>query len=129
MDKLFDEWNQVKQRVNAKIHQPPFVSEGDIWWLNIGKNIGSEINGKSLQFSRPAVILKKLSHGFYLVAPTTTKVKSGSWYVSIHHKGIDMFICLHQIRTIDFRRLFSKLGTLEENEKQSVRFGFAKLYV
>lgn len=129
MHKPFDEWNRVKQNLDARPHQPPYVSEGDIWWLNIGKNVGSEMNGKSVQFSRPAVILKKLSHGFYLVAPTTTKVKTGSWYISIHHKGIDMCVCIHQIRTIDFRRLSSKLGALDESEKKNIRAGFVDLYL
>lgn len=128
MDGLFDEWNVLKQKLDGIVHRPPYVSEGDIWWLNIGKNVGSEMNGKSVLFSRPAVILKKLSHGFYLVAPTTTKTKAGTWYVSIRQKGIRMVVCLHQIRTIDFRRLSSKLGTLDDTDKQNVQKGFLGLY-
>lgn len=128
MDELFDEWNALKQKLDKIVHRPPYVSEGDIWWLNIGKNVGSEMNGKSVLFSRPAVILKKFSHGFYLVAPTTTKTKAGTWYVSFRQSGIRMAACLHQIRTIDFRRLSSKLGTLDDTDKQNIQKGFRNLY-
>lgn len=37
-----------------------------------GENVGSEMNGKSDLFSRPALILKKLLASFFLVAPTTS---------------------------------------------------------
>ena len=61
--KQFTEWFGRKERLHNQQHKPPFVSDGDIWWVCFGENIGSEINGKSIYFSRPAVILKKLSHG------------------------------------------------------------------
>ena len=43
--------------------------------------MGSEIGGKSNKFTRPVIIFRKLSHGFYFVIPTSTKEKDGSWYV------------------------------------------------
>ena len=71
--KRFLEWIGLKQRLHDNQHKPPLVSERDMWWASIGENVGSEINGKGTVFTRPVVILKKLSHGFYFVAPTTTK--------------------------------------------------------
>ena len=76
--KRFLEWMCLKEKVHGGNHKAPHVSEGDIWWISIGENVGSEINGKSALFSRPAVIYKKLSHGFYLVIPTTTQLREGS---------------------------------------------------
>ena len=35
----------------------------------------------------PGLILKKLSRGFFLVAPTTSQKKEGSWYVEIRQEG------------------------------------------
>jgi len=87
------------------------------------------MSGKNTLFSRPAVILKKLSHGFYLVVPTTTKEKVGSWYVPVLHKGIAENVCLHQMRTIDYRRLSSKMGSLDDADFQKVKEGFRKLYL
>ena len=40
-----------------------------------------------------------------------------------------MIACLHQIRTIDYRRLYSKLGRLDDNDFDHVRNGFMNLYI
>jgi hypothetical protein len=40
-----------------------------------------------------------------------------------------MFACLHQARAIDYRRLSSKLGTLDDKDLANVRHAFASLYI
>lgn len=127
--KKFLQWIGVKEKLDSNDPKPPFVSEGDIWWVSFGENVGSEINGKSDVFTRPAIILKKLAHGFYCVVPTTSKHKEGSWYVSFQQKNKDTTACLHQVRTIDHRRLFSKLGTLDDSDFQNIKNGFQDLYL
>ena len=127
--KKFLEWIGLKEKLDSGEHQPPLVSERDLWWASFGENIGSEMSGKSEKFSRPALILKKLAHGFYLVAPTTTREKHGTWYVHIRFQEQDEYICLHQIRTIDYRRLHSKLGQIDTNDFEEVRSAFKKLYI
>lgn len=129
MEKDFNQWNVKKQRLDQLTHRPPFVSEGDIWWVSVGENIGSEVSGKSQQFSRPVIIFKKLAHSFYFVIPTTTKEHDGTWYVPFVHGGKTMYACLHQSRSIDHRRLSSKLGELDDKDYAKVREGFAQLYV
>ena len=126
--KRFLEWFGLKEKLDNRGHQPPLVSVRDIWWANLGENIGSEINGKGTKFSRPVLILKKLSHGFYLVAPTSTKQHEGSWYVHTTLQGIDEYVCLHQIRTIDYRRVDKKLGRLEPDDFENVSRQFKNLY-
>ncbi|TSC75262.1 MAG: mRNA interferase, partial [Parcubacteria group bacterium Gr01-1014_33] len=110
------------------VHSAPLVSEREIWWVSIGENVGSEIDGKSKLFSRPVIIFKKLAHGFYLVIPTTTQPRKGSWYVAFRQQGKDMIACLHQVRTIDYRRLSSKLGRIDGNDFTRIQEGFWKLY-
>lgn len=126
--KRFLEWIGLKEELHTKTHKPPFVSEGDIWWCSMGENVGSEINGKSDKFSRPAIVLKKLAHGFYFVVPTTTQHRTGSWYVPFRHHRKDMVACLQQARSIDHRRLWSKLGSLDDADLEKVKGGFHDLY-
>lgn len=126
--KDFFTWIKLKEKLDGLSHKAPHVSEGDIWWASVGENIGSEIGGKNHQFSRPVIIFKKLAHGFYFVIPTTTKEKTGSWYVLFKHKGINMEACLHQARAIDHRRLSSKLGTLDTSDFLNIKNGFNSLY-
>jgi len=127
--KRFLQWIGLKEKLHNSDSKPPFVSEGDIWWFSFGENVGSEVNGKSDVFTRPGIILKKLAHGFYFVIPTTSKEKSGSWYVSFQQGGKNTTACLHQARAIDYRRTFSKLGTLDDSDFAKVKDGFEKLYL
>ena len=126
--KRFLEWIGLKKKLHHNNHKPPYVSEGDMWWCSLGDNVGSEINGKSKQFSRPVIILKKLSRSFYFVIPTTTQMRTGSWYVSFQHNKKDMVACLQQARSIDYRRLWSKLGSLDDTDFGRVKSGFHSLY-
>jgi mRNA-degrading endonuclease toxin of MazEF toxin-antitoxin module len=90
----------LKEKLHENDSKSPFVREKDLWWVSFGENVGSEINGKSDLYSRPAIILKKLAHGFFLVAPTTTKEHEGTWYTPIVYNDKKTYVCLHQIRTI-----------------------------
>lgn len=128
MIKRFLEWIKLKERLHESVAAPPNVKERDLWWMSFGENVGSEINGKSELFSRPALIIKKLARGFYLIAPTTSMPHQGSWYVKIKHAGKDTFVCLHQIRTVDYRRLSSQLGRIDEHDFETVKKAFHKLY-
>ena len=125
----FLEWIGLKEQLHSIGRKAPHVSQGDIWWASIGENLGSEINGKSRLFSRPVVIFKKLAHGFYFVIPTTSQTRQGSWYVPFRQKEREMVACLHQARAIDYRRLSSKLGTLDDKDFARVKSGFNALYL
>ena len=126
--KKFKVWIDLKEQLHEIKASAPLVSEGDIWWMSMGENIGSEVNGKSGLFSRPGIILKKLSHHFYFIIPKTTQEKHGSWYKSFRHKATDMSACLHQARAIDYRRLSSKIGALDDKDFMEIKTGFHSLY-
>jgi mRNA interferase MazF len=126
--KRFLEWIGLKEILHRSNHRPPLVSERDMWWASIGENVGSEVNGKSSRFSRPVLILKKLAHGFYFVAPTTTQPRAGSWYVRVRLGDQDEYVCLNQIRTMDYRRLYSKLGQVDTDHFNKVKDAFLRLY-
>ncbi len=128
MIKRFFEWILVKNQLDDKAISAPYVNEGDVWWSSIGENVGFEINGKSKLFTRPVVIVKKFTYGFYLVAPTTSQERKGTWYVNFPLSSLVKTVCLHQIRTIDYRRLFSKLGRLDEVDFRELKRSFLRLY-
>ena len=90
----FFEWIGLKEKLHRSDHKPPFVSERDLWWASLGQNVGSEVNGKSGRFSRPVLVMRKFAHGFYLVAPTTTKQREGTWYVHVRLGNQDEYVCL-----------------------------------
>lgn len=79
----------------------------------MGKNVGYEISGKSKKFSKPVLIVTKLSYCFVLVVPLTTQQKEGTWYVNYEHKGIKAPACVSQVRAIDTKRLIMKIGNID----------------
>ena len=126
--KKFSEWITLKEKLHSVNKGAPLVEERDLWWVSFGENVGSEINGKNHLFSRPGIIIKKLSHGFYLVAPTTSQKKEGTWFVPIRQEGKEMFVCIHQIRTIDYRRLSTRFGVVDESDFRRIKESFWRLY-
>lgn len=58
--KEFNLWNRVKTELQLYGRKPK-ISNGQIWWAGVGKNIGTEINGKNSRFSRPMLVYRKLS--------------------------------------------------------------------
>jgi hypothetical protein len=72
-------------------------------------------------------VIKKLSYGFYFVVPTTSKERNGSWYVHFKQRGKSMNACIHQMRSMDYRRFYSKLGKLDDTDFSRVKQGFLNL--
>ncbi len=127
--KNFLEWFKLKPNLDKKNHKPPFVSEGQIWWCHLGENVGTEISGKGEKFTRPVIILQKLSNMTYLVLPTSTKIKKGNWYIPIVYKKKEMVVCLHQAKTIDYRRIDDKIGFISGKDFKSIKKGFNNLFI
>ena len=127
--KQFNDWILLKEALHFGEQSLPHVSERQIWWASIGENIGFEINGKSHLFSRPVIIFKKLSSGLYLVIPLTSQARTGSWYVPFQLKNKLQVACLHQVRVVDYRRLSSRVGWLDDLDYRKVKDGFQNLYV
>ncbi|MDB5245375.1 MAG: hypothetical protein JWN90_480 [Parcubacteria group bacterium] len=127
--KRFLEWIRIKSALDKKTHQAPDVSEGDVWWASLGENVGHEIQGKDQNFTRPVIIYKRLSRNFYFVIPVTTKPHRGTWFVSYRFHSMAVTACLHQARSIDYRRLFSQLGHIDKASFARVQEAFRKLYL
>ena len=127
--KRFFEWIRLKQKLDRNDYAPPLVEESDVWWASLGENVGYEIQGKDHNFTRPVIIYKKLSYKFFLVIPLTTQPHRGTWYASYSFKGRQVTACLHQIRAIDYRRLYSRLGQMDKASFARVREAFRKLYL
>ena len=121
MVKQFLEWIGIKQKLDAREHQPPLITEGDLWWCAVGENVGIEVSGKSKDFTRPVIILKKFGRLGFMGIPTTTRSHTGSWYVAFTHKGIAETAVLSQVRVFSYKRLHSKMGTLDGEDFKKVK--------
>lgn len=125
--KLF-KWIQQKITIQNLSILPTF-NEGEVWWVAIGENVGIEINGKNERFSRPVLIIKKLSREGFLGIPLTSQKHGGSWYVSLVFKGKKSIVALSQIRTLSAHRLYNRIGTIPKNELIRIDEYLIKFYL
>ena len=118
--KDFDAWGAVKKRVH---HEDRMVNirSGEIRWVSFGVNIGSEIDGKGISFTRPALILHVIGSHLALVAPMSTKVKEVAGYVPFLWKGTQTALCIHQIRIVSSKRVLSRKGRVSKNKLEIIK--------
>ena len=111
----FDEWNNLKKRLNKKQKIIKF-SSGNIYFMSVGKNIGYESYGKEKLFLRPVLVYKKLSKTTFLGIPLTSKHREGSYYFSFHYKKDKTSTAMfNQIRVFDIRRSEYLSGHINKN--------------
>jgi mRNA interferase MazF len=124
--KDFVAWIQQKIKINDQGSTKPF-KEGEIWWSNVGVNIGCEIDGKGVLFTRPILIVKKFSRNHYWGLPLTSKSQSNNdFYHEITLKGQSSWVCLSQLKTMDVRRLQRKMTKLADKETVLIKKKLAK---
>ena len=112
MSKDFQTWHREKSRLHAE-HPRVFFHLREVWWCSLGANIGFEQDGKGEQFSRPVLILKKFNNEIGWVLPLTTREKLGMYYAPVFlGDGKKRMAILSQLRLIDAKRLYRKVGTL-----------------
>ena len=84
MENPFDRWNTIKKSTDAVDETARlYFREGEIWWVRLGKNIGYETDGKSREFTRPVIILKKYNQYSFLALPLTTAPKPNPYRLPI----------------------------------------------
>ncbi len=125
MEKDFGNWIELKSQLHFT-KAPVFFKEREIWWCSVGCNVGEEVEGKSRLFSRPVLIIKKLTRYSFLGLPTTTANKQGSWYVPISYGSVNVLVMLNQVRVFSSKRLSTKLSTLDTADFKRVKEEFLK---
>lgn len=125
--KDFQGWIQLKEHLHFNAKHPT-IHEGEVWWCSFGENVGVEINGKSGRFTRPVVIMKKLSGLGFMGIPLTSQEKTGSWYAQFHFLGKKEFAAVCQARVMSVSRLYSKIGQLPASDLKIIKDAFLNLY-
>ncbi len=123
--KNFDQWNEVKKKIDGEARAP--VKTGEIYWCRLGLNVGVEQDGKGDESQRPILVIKKYSHQIVLGIPLTTKFHRGDWYFDLKFKGEKMQVILNQSRPIDTKRLLSSMGQISERELSKIIDAYCKL--
>jgi mRNA-degrading endonuclease toxin of MazEF toxin-antitoxin module len=122
-----DWWSQIKQRISLRDADVLF-KQGEIWWWSLGLNLGKEIYGKSMKFTRPVLVFRKFTHDSFMGLPLTTQEKVGTWYVETSLQGVKRWAMLNQARSLDSKRLTKRIGELDDKQFAEVKRRFIEFY-
>jgi len=112
ISEIFNEWNDLKISIH-KSESFSYPQVRDIWWVNLGQNIGVEINGKNHRFERPVVVIKVFNNLGMLVAPTTSTLKEGKFFIPFMNSENKLkTVNMSQIRSISSKRFIRKIGEM-----------------
>lgn len=123
----FDEWNIQKIDIHENKSRLHF-RQGEIWFISIGQNIGYEVYGKGEKFLRPVLVFRKINKNTFLAIPLTSKIKEDRFHCQVNFKDKINSAILTQIKTIDTKRLFYKIGNLNKEEFDNVENAFVDFY-
>ncbi len=126
--KNFDNWNLLKKKID-KEHKTPVCRPGDIRWVLLGVNIGSEIDGKGDSFNRPCIVVDIFSDKLILVFPMSTKLKKLAGYIPIElFDGKRVSVCIHQARVISPKRILKRITTISDNKLKILKENYKEFY-
>ena len=119
-EKDFAGWNRLKIKIDNSNRIPTF-KEREVWWANIGFNIGYEVDGKNEFCSRPILILKKFNRRIFWGIPLTTQIKDIPFYHHFEFKGKKQCAILPQMRLFDGKRLSDKMGKITPSDFEKIK--------
>lgn len=118
--KEFDKWNIVKQHIEKEVRSVT-LRKGDIRWCSLGVNIGAEIDGKGVGFTRPVLILRVIGSHLALVVPLSTKIKDIPGYIKLDFQGRTISVCSNHIKMISQKRIFERQGKISDKKFMELR--------
>ena len=126
--KSFDKWNELKKRINGD-KDVSFCRAGEIRWVSVGVNIGSEMDGKGESFNRPCLIADMFSDKLALIFPMTTNTKKSAGYIPfILSDGKNVSICIHQAKTISPKRILKRIQVISDSKLKEIKSHYKKFY-
>jgi len=113
LSKRFLEWIKIKEFLHQRIQSPSF-EEREIWWANIGENIGHEENGKGVNFIRPFIVIKKFNKELLFGIPCSSVNKESKFYYKIimEKSNFETSALLSQSRVFSLKRLVRKIDKI-----------------
>lgn len=119
--KHYDEWSTVKQGLDTSSANI-YIRAGEIRWVSVGVNVGSEIDGKGPSFTRPCLILHAIGSSLALVVPFTSQQKANSqFYHRLTLEKFDSYICLSQMRIVSQKRIFKRIAKLPADHFRTLK--------
>jgi len=123
----YDEWSKVKRKIDSKEKLITY-KERDIFWANIGENIGFEQNGKGSDFMRPILVFRKFTNKMFLGIPLSTQLRDGSFFFQFQFlEDKKSTALLVQTKMFDVKRLDRRIGMINKDDFKNMEIKMKKL--
>lgn len=130
MEEQYNNWNKIKKEIASDNITVGFKNR-DIFYMNMGKNIGFEQDGKGENFVRPVVIVKGFNKYMFFGIPLSTKIKEGKFYYNFKFNKKDEIVeniaLLSQMRLFSTKRLLNKIGMMHIDDFDNMKNKFKNL--
>ncbi len=127
MGKDFWTWHNKKEKVDGK-ETRVFFHERKLWFCHLGTNVGFEQDGKGENFGRPVIIFRKFNKEVFWGIPLTTREKGGKFYFPIIMENKEpRKAILSQLRLLDAKRLYQKIGMIDSATHKCLEEAIIKL--
>lgn len=118
---IFVSWTKLKFKIHLS-EREVYPKTREIWWASLGQNIGVEVNGKNDNFERPVVVIKVFNNFGMLVAPISSTIKEGKYFINfVNNDGRKNIINMSQIRSISHKRFIRKIGELSVEDFEKLK--------
>ncbi|MEA2050088.1 MAG: type II toxin-antitoxin system PemK/MazF family toxin [Campylobacterota bacterium] len=120
MIEQYDKWNEVKKTTQNKKRRLG-IKPREIFWIKIGYNIGDEEYGKNENFTRPVIIIRKLTNGLFLGVPLTNTIKNNDYFHSFEYDNKQNGITKNsamilQVKSFSIKRVLNKAGKINKDD-------------
>ena len=118
MNKRFDEWNETKKITESRDRKVG-IKPRELFWVKIGQNIGSEEYGKGDNFTRPVIVIRKLTHDLFLGVSTTTALRNDDYFHNFKYNNkasgkIFTSAMILQVKVFSTKRLMNRIGMVDK---------------
>lgn len=123
----FIAWIKIKVKIHIS-DRSVYFRESEIWWVNLGANIGHEEEDKNENFERPILVLKKFNKHLLWAIPLTTQIKEDNpYYYTYELGGMKFAVILSQLRSLSSKRLIRRIDMFPIEDFEQVREKIRKL--
>ena len=123
----FINWTDLKFNLHISKDVSFYFHEKEIWWASLGQNIGSEQNGKNINFERPILIFKKFNHQTFLGIPMSSQLKNSPYHYIFDKDDRQYCLNLSQIRVLSSKRLLRKIDRMNTLDFDRIKNQFHRV--
>ena len=128
--KIFDKfikWTKLKFTLHTLTDISFYFHDKEIWWASLGQNIGSEQNGKNVNFERPVLIFKKFNRQTFLGVPISSQLKNSPYHYIFDKDDRQYCLNFSQIRVLSSKRLLRRVGMMNAIDFQRIKNQFHRV--